>query len=385
MSSLTATPSITATTSTSSLLADPILAQFLAPSFSVVSFLNSTLPPLAPPSTALPTQPKHDSKAQLQQQLSQPTHISNNPNALPLLQIHPKATALLSALDIQTHKLIVHMQNLTDEILRVAPRLSYEVEVLRGGVVSLGEDLERVGSQVATFNPTSVDEDQSTEHGKPDVLKKLETLSTIRARLEEVIEIFGNAMNWPPPVPSSDNTNIRSDNNLGVHSPLYHSFSPAPSPPPFIKEMNKASNAMKATNKSVYPAAEVSYLLASSLIAQARERIDELRLLAGVFKGTVEENSRMDLIDELDKRVKEAEKSERLRENRERGSTSKEERMAMPLRMQKELSREDTSGEASGRVEAREDQAPVGVTGFGVGRDGYYGLINQLQRMRGMG
>ena len=377
------------TTNTSTLLADPILSPFLAPSFSVVNYVNSTLPSLLPPSTTLPTQPKHDTKAQLQQQLSQPSHISSNHNALPLSQIHPKITALLSSLDIQTHRLITHLQNLTDEILRVAPRLSYEVEVLRGGVVGLGEDLEKVGSKVARFSPlTSKESADATSDGenglnstKPEVLKRLETLSTIRARLEEVIAIFGEAMNWPLPTATPENTSTTP--NLGVNSPSYHSLSPAPSPPPFIKEMNKTNNAAKAATKVVNPIAEISYLLAANLVTQARSRIEELRLLAGVFKGTIEGDSRLELVEELARRVREVEK---LRDGRDKGFSVKEENMVMPQKARKEEAfREEVGGDTGGRRMDSKDENNTVASGFGVGREGYYGLINQLQRMRGMG
>lgn len=367
------------TTNTSTLLADPILAPFLGPSFSVISYVNSTLPPLLPPSTALPTQPKIDSKLQLQQQLSQPGHISNKPNALPLAQIHPKTTALLSTLDIQTHRLLAHLQNLTDEILRVAPRLSYEVDVLRGGVVSLGEELGKVGTKVISGG------DDLANGNKPEVLKKLETLSTIRARLEEVIAIFGEAMNWPLPTAETSANESATPPSLGRNSPSLYNLSPAPSPPPFIKEMKKTSNAAKAkASKAINPSSEISYLLASNLISQARERVEELRLLAGVFKGTMEGDTRMELVEELARKVKEAEK---LRENREKGFMAKEDRMIMPQRVRKDnYSRDDVGGRGesgSGRNEGKEEMSNPS-SGFGVGREGYYGLINQLQRMRGM-
>lgn len=372
------------TTNTSNLLADPILAPFLTPSFSIVSYVNATLPPLFPPSTALPTQPKHDSKAQLQQQLSQPSHISNNPNALPLSQIHPKTTALLSTLDIQTHRLISHLQNLTDEILRVAPRLGYEVEVLRGGVVGLGEDLERVGSKVAQFNPSETGE-AGIRDSKPEVLKRLETLSTIRARLEEVIALFGEAMNWPLPGPTTENTYQNTSSSLGVNSPSYYNLSPAPSPPPFIKEMNKTSNATKAATKAINPTAEISYLLAANLIPQAKERIEELRLLAGIFRGTVEGETRLELVEELARQVKEA---ERMRDNRDKTFSAKEERMVMPQPQKirrEDIIREEPGGDSGGAKLDGKEESAGGSSGFGVGREGYYGLINQLQRMRGMG
>ncbi|KAF8421453.1 hypothetical protein EV426DRAFT_609296 [Tirmania nivea] len=379
------------TTNTSTLLADPILIPFLAPSFSVVNYVNSTLPPLLPPSTTLPTQPKHDTKAQLQQQLSQPSHLNSNHNALPLSQIHPKITALLSTLDIQTHRLITHLQNLTDEILRVAPRLTYEVEVLRGGVVGLGEDLEKVGCKVAKFSPLAPKEssDSTSDGGdglnntKPEALRRLETLSTIRARLEEVIAIFGEAMNWPLPVPTSESITHNTNSNLGVNSPSYYNLSPVPSPPPFIKEMNKTNNAAKASTKTINPTAEISYLLAANLVPQARSRIEELRLLAGVFKGTIEEDTRLELVEELDRRVREVEK---LRDFRDKGFSAKEERMVMPQRARKEEAfREETSGDiGGGRIDSKDEHNTV-ASGFGVGREGYYGLINQLQRMRGMG
>ncbi|KAI5798016.1 hypothetical protein DFH27DRAFT_561612 [Peziza echinospora] len=372
-----------ASATTSTLLADPILAPFLAPSFSIISYLNSTLPPLSPPTLNLPTQSKLDPKVQLQQQLSQ-SHPSNNPNAVPLSQLHPKTTSLLSLLDIQTHKLITHLQSLTDEILRVAPRLGYEVEVLRGGVVALAEDLERMRGPPP---PTTTDGSGSTntsqtQTNKPEVLHKLEALSTIWTRLEEVIAIFGEAMNWPLEAGTGDSSEKPESNALAaIQSPSYYNLSPAPSPPPFIKELNRASSASKTATKTINPAAEVSYLLASNMIPEARARIEQLRVLASVFKGTSEGEARAEIVEKLAKKVAEA---ERIKEMKEKGFGGMEDRMAMPPRSRVEdNARPDPEAESgAGKPEAREE-APG--TAFGVSREGYYGLISQLQRMRGMG
>ena len=352
------------TANTSALLADPILAPFLGPSFSTINYLNTTLPPLLPPSIALPTS-KSD-RVQLP-----PIH---NPSAIPLSQIHPKTTTLLSTLDVHAHRLIGQLQTLTDEILRVTPRLSYEVEVLRGGVVSLGEDLERVGTKVARFDPSH---SAPTTGGlevkghKPEVLKRLEMLCMVRERLEEVIAIFGEAMSWPLPL-----TAVGQDPGIRANSPS--PYSPAPSPPAFIKELNKMSNAAtKASNKTINPAAEISYLLAANLVSQARDRIEELRLLAGVFKGTIEGDARLDLVDTLAKQVTQAEEK----------CSAKEEGIVQPRSRRKE---DDMVADHStgARTESKDDtnnNNTHGANALGVGREGYYGLINQLQRMRGMG
>lgn len=359
----------TTTTNTSALLADPILAPFLASSFSTVNYLNTALPPLLPPSIALPA-----SKSDRVQQHLPPNH---NPNAVPLSQIHPKTTALLSTLDVHTHRLIGQLQNLTDEILRVTPRLSYEVEVLRGGVVSLGEDLERVGTKVTRFDPSH--SAAPTTGGlelkghKPQVLKRLEMLCMVRTRLEEVIAIFGEAMSWPLPlatVEQNASTGVNAHAHANSPSSSSH-LSPAPSPPTFIKELNKLSNAAKAPNKTINPAAEISYLLAANLVSRARERIEELRLLAGVFKGTIEGEARLELVDNLARQVAEAEGR----------FSAKEEGTVLPRNSRKE---EDMAVDNSAGART-DDTYAHGVNALGVGREGYYGLINQLQRMRGMG
>ena len=149
--------------------------------------------------------------------------------------------------------------------------------------------------------------------------------------------------------------------------------------------MNETSNAAKAATKIINPTAEISYLLAANLVPQARSRIEELRLLAGVFKGTVEGDTRLELVEDLARRVREVEK---LRDGRDKGSPSlaKEERMVMPLKARKgEAFREEMGGDTGGgRIDSKDENNTL-ASGFGVGREGYYGLINQLQRMRGMG
>ena len=151
--------------------------------------------------------------------------------------------------------------------------------------------------------------------------------------------------------------------------------------------MNETSNAAKAATKIINPTAEISYLLAANLVPQARSRIEELQLLAGVFKGTVEGNTRLELVEDLARCVREVEK---LRDDKDdlKGlpSLAKEERIVMPPKARKgEAFREEMGGDTGGgRIDIKDENNTV-ASGFGVGREGYYGLINQLQRMRGMG
>ena len=250
--------------------------------------------------------------------------------------------------------------------------------------MSLGEDLERVGTNVARFGPshsaaappTTTSSSSSLKGHKPEVLERLEMLCMVRARLEEVIAIFGDAMSWPLPSATIEQNpgGIGVNNNLSLAAP----YSPAPSPPAFIKELNNAAG--RASNKTINPAAEISYLLAANLVIQARERIEELRLLAGMFKGTIEGEARLELVDNLARRVAEAEER----------CSAKEEGTVLPRSIRKEEGMVADSSTGA-RTESKDDSNnnnnnnAHGANALGVGREGYYGLINQLQRMRGMG
>lgn len=183
------------------------------------------------------------------------------------------------------------LNTLTDEILRLSPRLAYSVDLLRSDVVSLGEELQVVAA---------VD--------RPSGLERLEMLSTVRERVEEVVKVFGEAMDWS------------------------------------IGEGEEAKKGAKD------PVGEVAYLLASGDLKRAREKVEALKMLASVFRGTVEGPARMAVVEKLDAKVGAA---ERAHDEKLVGRKSSDERPRKPVEPKKEES-------------------------------GYYGLIEQLKGLRGM-
>jgi hypothetical protein len=250
-------------------LTDLVLQPLLSGSFSVAHYLNSTLPPLSPP-----------------QALSSP-----RPNGVPLSTASAQTTTLLSTLDYHTNRLLTTLTTLTDEILRVSPRLVYEVDLLRSDVTTLGDNLSTtVKREVA-----------NAERVKPGGLERLEMLARVRERVEEVVRVFGEAMKW----------DVGGGGEEG-------------------KDL----------------AGEVLYLLAAGEVKKAEEKVEELRLLAGVFEGTVEGPARFAVVGRLEEKVKQE------KEKRDGGS-SHEERNVM-------------KGE-----EKKEDA-------------GYYGIIEQLKGLRGI-
>ena len=64
-----------------------------------------------------------------------------------------------------------------------------------------------------------------------------------------------------------------------------------------------------------------------------------------VFSDTVEEDVRLELVEELARCVKEA---ENLRDTKDKGFSAKQEGMIVPQRARKEETREDTGGEIGG-------------------------------------
>jgi hypothetical protein len=250
-------------------LTDPALAPFLAPTFSPASYLNSALPALSPPSSL--------------------SAAATHPDATPLAALSTQTTTMLSTLDYQTQRLLSILTSLTDEILRLSPRLTYSVDMLRSDVVSLGEQLEAAVLR----------EDEK----KPAGLERLEMLAKVRERVEEVVKVFGEAMDWS------------------------------------IEAEGEGGNKKKGGKD---PAGEVVYLLANGDLEGARKKVQDLRVLAGVFDDTVEGPARMAVVEKLEERVRaEMEK--------------KEEKVEV-------------------KVEGKKEESNVGV----------YGLIEQLKGLRGM-
>ncbi|KAG0634609.1 hypothetical protein HOY80DRAFT_516041 [Tuber brumale] len=329
-------PPSTSTVSPQNLiLSEPLLKPFLSPTFSPSAYLNSTLPPLLPPPNL------------------NPASTPRPANAEPLSTLSSKITTLLSTLDLQTQTLISTLQSQTDEILRLAPRLGYEVDLLRSDVVSLTASLNRdLDGCVRELRLGG--EEEEGEVGKEElrVLEKLRMLSRVRARLEDVVKVFGHAMDWTLEGPGEDEE-AGQDSLVPINDPIPRT----PSPIRALRGAKKGSGS--------HPVEDVLYHLSTRDLDGARQKVAELRELCKLFEGTVEGPARNAVVEALEGKIGEEEAAREAERTKEGGGGDE---------MKKRQTSLDRDTQSDRRVEG---------TGWAGGREGYYGLINQLSRMRG--
>ncbi|KAK2777940.1 hypothetical protein FQN53_002008 [Emmonsiellopsis sp. PD_33] len=311
---------------------DPSLSHFANPSFDPVDFLNATLPPL---SLSL-------SQSQSRTSVSPP---KDQPASLAALSTQTQS--LLSQLSAQNARLSNTLTQLADEILRGGGRLAYEVEVLRGETVGLADalrhgdgdgDRDGLAADIGRFVTGGLDieagdippeqeqgqeqgqeqekeDDQqqqstteqppnttTTEHPPPPpsdplYISQLRTLSLVRSRLEDVIQTFGDAMEWP-----------LAPSELSITSSFISVSAPEPGPENHSGEEKGREVAKKLR-------AEIIELLGSGDVDGAARRVEKLRELAGVWRGTAEEKARGKFVEGLARLVE-----ERKREEERRGS-----------------------------------------------------------------
>ncbi|KAK2001282.1 hypothetical protein LX36DRAFT_653480 [Colletotrichum falcatum] len=285
----------------SSHVADDFLQDFLDPSFDPAAYLNANLAPL-----------QHGSN-----------HASRNGGqAVPLAELSNEAQALLSQLNIHTTRLSGTLTQLTDDILRSGSRLAYEVELLRGETLSLAETMnETLQEDIKKFAPGGLEEGaihktatevasgeekrESVETAKadeggtaaegetltePPYIHQLRTLTVVRSRLDTVIKTFGDAMEFVFP-PSE----------LSVSS----SFLSVSAPDPGAEQHSTEEKGQQVLQEL---RDEISQLLTKSEdpvkgIEKAAQRIEELKELNQVWKGTAEEKGRTRFIESLAKMV----------------------------------------------------------------------------------
>jgi hypothetical protein len=288
-----------ATAPKSTHVSDPALAPFLQSQFDPAEYLNATLPSLS-----LGSRPKTG-------------------NAASLADLSSQTQDLLSQLNAHTTRLSTILTQLTDDILRTGGRLAYEVEVLRGEATGLTESLtDGLKSDVDKFLPggltlkvhaaegepespapaqtdapsealppqPALTEDQDTT---PEYISDLRTLTTVRSRLENVIKVFGEAMHWTIPP---------SEVSLGAS--LISVSAPEPG-------TDSASREQKGKEFAASLRSEIADLITGDPengMHKAEVRIQALRDLAQVWKGTAEEKARTKFIDGL---VKLAEEKQR--------------------------------------------------------------------------
>jgi hypothetical protein len=276
-------------------VSDPALAPFVQPRFDPAEHLNATLPSLS--------------------------LASRKPaNAASLADLSSQTQHLLLQLNAHTTRLSTILTQLTDDILRSGGRLAYEVEVLRGETIGLTETLtDSLKSDIGKFLPGGialkvepVDEDVASptaipadaqdgdqlpqpplaedDETSPEYISDLRTLTTVRTRLETVIKVFGEAMHWTIPP---------SEVSLGAS--LISVSAPEPG-------ADNASREQKGKEFAAALRSEIAELITGgqeSGIEKAEARIQALRGLAQVWKGTAEEKARAKFVEGLIKLAEE--------------------------------------------------------------------------------
>jgi hypothetical protein len=278
-------------------VSDPSLQPFLQDSFDPAEYLNKTLPSLSTSSQSSTARP------------------SATAHAASLADLSTQTQSLLSQLNAQASRLTNILTQLTEDILRSGARLAYEVEVLRGEAIGLSEVLhESVRDDVMLFGPLqgtngsaleSKDEhssqantaqDLTTGANDPAYITQLRTFSQVRQRLDSVVKVFGEAMQWTLP-PSEVS--------------LTSSFISVSAPEP---GSDGNSREEKGKEFAARLRTEIGDLIISAESkAQgydaAMDRIAALNDLAQVWKGTAEEKARVRFVEGLSKLAE-----ERLRE-----------------------------------------------------------------------
>ncbi|OJD23441.1 hypothetical protein ACJ73_05204 [Blastomyces percursus] len=326
---------------------DPTLSHFADTAFDPVDYLNNILPPfslsLSSPQTTTATATIPTTKDR-----TASATAASSPVSLAILSTQTQS--LISQLSAQNARLSNTLTQLTDEILRGGGRLAYEVEVLRGEAVGLSDALREelvgdvdlfvpggkvpdistsTGTEEATATQTQTEDTAQTEpqtqvqpddeqqqqsqpkepapepqsetppaSNEPLYLTHLRTLTNVRSRLEQVIHTFGEAMEWPL-APSETS--------------LTSSLISVSAPEPDTENWHSREEKGKAVTKKLR--AEIMELLERDTdttdadgVEAASRRVEALRELARVWKGTAEEKARMRFVDGLEKLVEERRK-----------------------------------------------------------------------------
>ena len=269
---------------------------FTDQSFDPADYLNNALPPLT--------------------LASNQANLSRGPaGAIPLSELSSQVQSVLSQINAQNARHSTTLTQLTDEILRSGGRLAYEVEVLRGETIGLSDTLtEALRGDIAKFVPDHVDNDkdagiEESENNEeqaerkeeiavqgPEYITKLRTLNQVRARLEEVVQTFGDAMEWPLP-PSE--TSIAS------------SFISVSAPESGPESHSREEKGQEVAKKLRMEAMELLDMNGGgqAAIEAATRRVESLRTLASIWKGTAEEKARNRFVDSLAKIVEDRRKA----------------------------------------------------------------------------
>ncbi|KAK4963295.1 hypothetical protein LTR10_000923 [Elasticomyces elasticus] len=275
-------------------VADSSVQPFLKDDFDPVDYLNSTLPALST--------------------TSRPSQSAQHGRAVPLSELNAQLQTQLSQVNAQMTRLSNTLTQLTDDIIRSGGRLAYEVEVLRGDTTGLTdvlenglkEDIELLAPKPRVEKETSRKDEAVGASGEdpskhsivstePEYLEKLRTLTAVRSRLDAVIKVFGDAMAWP-----------LASSEFSLASSLISVSAP---------ESEADSRDREAKGKQYIESlrTEINELVGSgndqASLAAAAARIDDLRTLAEVWKGTAEEKPRMKVVDNLQKPIEDRQRA----------------------------------------------------------------------------
>lgn len=281
---------------------DDSLQPFLQPTFDVATYLNSTLPSL------------------------ENSGASHSPGGATLSELSAQTQTLLSQLNAHSTRLTTTLTQLTDEILKSGSKLAYEVEVLRGEASSLSDTLlDGLRDDVEHFVPGGLEAELSRRPRRfsecsgpgrkrssilltpkspmtprtpvvpdaksmpkpvePAYIAQLRTLAQVRSQLDAVVQIFGDAMEWTFP-PSE----------VSVASSFLSVSAPEPG-------SNLHTTEEKGQQVSKQLREKITELLttgdAVNGIEAATNRVEELKNLALVWKGTAEDKARTKFVASL--------------------------------------------------------------------------------------
>ncbi|KAJ5924480.1 hypothetical protein N7466_008667 [Penicillium verhagenii] len=309
---------------------------FADPNFDPADFLNDSLSSL----TVASLQP----------------NASRSPGSVPLTELSAQVQTLLSQISAQNVRLSSTLSQLSDEILRSGGRLAYEVEVLRGETIGLSETLAEVlrdditnfvpdtsntitvsavpkdeateepaeGATATKGDQEDKDEDEDTDEAvekdatiaDPEYITNLRTLNQVRSRLENVVQTFGDAMEWPLP-PSEISFSSSFISVSGPDITVEGSDQEA-----------KGQEIMKKLRTETLELLDSEGGGRAGLDAATR-RVETLRTLATVWKGSAEEKARQRFVDNLarivDERRRNLEHQQAMAEQSQRGPKSRPE------------------------------------------------------------
>lgn len=387
--------------------ADPFLQAFLSPTFDAAEYLNSTLPPL-----------QGSSSSAASSSLRSTSSSSPSPSKpVPLAELSTQSQTAVTQLNAHTTRLTATLSQLTDDILRSGSRLAYEVELLRGEALGLSEallggeggplraDLDRFAppqreeagalarrpSVVATpalltatewaesplATPGAAGPATATSTGgeggvvvdEPSYISHLRTLTLVRARLDAVIKTFGDAMEFVFP-PSEISV---SSGFLSVSAPDFPDNrsseqvrSVEERGQQTLKRLREEIAGLLRGGGGVKAASSNSSEDKVRGVEEATRRVEEIKNLSEVWRGTAEEKGRVRFVEALAKMVedrhRELVKEMEGQRDREQGRRAQDEGIG---------SRREQTG--SSEAATAESKGPLGG----------YGFMNQWQKIRG--